>query len=103
MVKLITESDDRRGCLLCNTGIELGVRDPEIGKILKEYFADFTKAMQSCLKRAVDKGELEPPSDIVALATYLVTEWRTVLMLAASGYKHRDIKRHLGVALHVLH
>ncbi len=102
-IKLITDSSDRRGCLLCNTGIELGLRDPEIGKILKEYFVDFTNAMQSCLERAVDKGELEPPSDIAALATYLVTEWRAVLMLAASGYNHRDIKRHLGVALHVLH
>lgn len=100
--KLTTDESHRRGCLLENTGVELGARDPEIGKIVANFFADLAKVLRKCLKRAVDKGELDEATDVSAIATYLATEFRTMLMLAASGHSRRDIERHLEVALRVL-
>jgi TetR/AcrR family transcriptional repressor of nem operon len=100
--KLMTQKNDRRGCLMCNTGIELGLRDPEIRDLVRDFFRDIAKVLQRCLARAVEKGEFETSKDIAGLAAYLATEFRAALMLAASGHSRRDIERHLDVALQVL-
>jgi hypothetical protein len=60
------------------------------------------EVMQNCLEIAMEKGQLVKDTDVASLAHYLVTEFRTALMLAASGHSHRDIERHLKVALQVL-
>ncbi len=99
--KLMTPENDPHGCLICNTGIELGLKDPEIRDFVMEFFRDTAEVLNRCLNRAVDKGELEAPNDIPKLATYLATEFRTALMLAASGYSRRDIRRLLSVATRV--
>ncbi len=100
--KLMTPKNDPHGCLITNTGIELGLKDPEIRDFVMEFFRDTTEVLNRCRTRAVEKGELETPNDIAELATYLATEFRTALMLAASGYSRRDIQRHLSVAIRVL-
>ena len=101
--RLTTQKNSRRGCLICNTGVELGLRDPEIGDFVKNFFRDTAKVLKACLSRAVEKGELAASTDIAALATYLATEFRTALMLAASGHSRQGIERHLNMALQVLH
>ncbi len=100
--KLMTPEKDPHGCLICNTGIELGLKDPEIRDFVMDFFRDTADVLNRCLTRAVDKGELETSNDIAELATYLATEFRTALMLAASGTSRRDIQRHLNVAVRVL-
>ncbi len=100
--KLMTPENDPHGCLICNTGIELGSKDPEIRDFVMDFFRGTAKVLKHCLARAVEKGELDTSKDIAELATYLATEFRTALMLAASGHSRRDIRRHLDVAVRVL-
>jgi TetR/AcrR family transcriptional repressor of nem operon len=100
--RLMTPKNAPHGCLICNTGIELGLRDPEIRDFVMEFFRDTAKVLKRCLARAVEKGELDSSIDIGELATYLATEFRTALMLAASGHSRRDIQRHLNVSVRVL-
>ena len=99
---MLTQENARRGCLICNTGVELGNRDVEINAFVNDFFNDIAGVMQSCLERAINKGQIKAPEDITALATYLATEFRAVLMLAASGVSRRQIEKHLDVALQVL-
>ena len=98
----MTPENDPHGCLITNTGIELGMKDAEIRDFVMEFFRDTAEVLNRCLNRAVVKGELDTPNDIPELATYLATEFRTALMLAASGYSRRDIKRHLNVTVRML-
>jgi len=100
--RMLTTKDSRHGCLIANTGVELGLRDPEISDFVKGFFRETSKVMQRCLERAVEKGQLGKDTDVASLAHYLVTEFRIALMLAASGHSRRDIERHLKVALQVL-
>ncbi len=100
--KLMTPENEPHGCLISNTGIELGLKDREIRDFVMDFFRDTAKVLQRCLARAVEKGELETSNDMAELATYLATEFRTALMLAASGHSCRDIKRHLDVTVRVL-
>ena len=99
---MLTQEGTRRGCLICNTGVELGNRDAEIFAFVNDFFIDITRVMQSCLERSIEKGQIKAPEDVADLATYLVTEFRTSLMLAASGVARRQIEKHLDIALQVL-
>jgi len=90
------------GCLVCNVGMEMGSSDPEVRDFVKAVFQDFTRVIQECLERAVHKGELAGSTDVGALATYLVNELRTALMLARSGHSQSEIEQHLAIALRVL-
>jgi len=101
-VEIMTQEDARRGCLIVNTGVELGFRDAEIRDFVANFFHETEEVMARCLTKAVELGQIEGLSDIPALATYLVTEFRAALMLASSGYSRRDIQAHLNTALRVL-
>ncbi len=100
--KMMTPENNPHGCLICNTGVELGLKDAEIRDFVMDFFRDTAKVLQRCLTRAVEKDELETSNDIAELATYLATEFRTALMLAASGHSRREIQRHLAVSVRVL-
>ncbi len=99
---MVTTKNSPHGCLIVNTGIELGMRDPEISDFVKTFFHNTVKVMQHCLERAVEKEQLPKSTNVPTLATYLVTEFRTSLMLAASGHSRREIEEHLEIALQVL-
>ena len=86
------------GCLICNTGMELSLKDKEIGSFVRDFFEDTRNVLQACLERAVIKGELDPVVEISSMANYLTTEFRTTLMLARSGQARRDIEMHLDIA-----
>jgi TetR/AcrR family transcriptional repressor of nem operon len=99
---MLTQESARRGCLICNTGVELGKRDTEIYTFVNDFFNDIARVMQNCLERSIAKGQIEALVDVAGLAAYLATEFRTALMLAASGVSRRQIEKHLEIALQVL-
>ena len=47
-----------RGCLLCNTAVELGPQDPSGAGFVQRYFKRLSKAFHSALDNAQSKGEL---------------------------------------------
>lgn len=98
-VELMTGENAPRGCLIVNTGVELGLRDAEIRDFVADFFQETETVMERCLTNAAALGQITAPSDVTAMARYLVTEYRTALMLAGSGCSRRDIKNHLEIAL----
>ena len=101
-VQMMTAGGVARGCLMVNSGVELGLRDDEIRDRVADFFADLEDAMAACLRNAVVEGQIDRATDVPRLAIYLVTEYRTALMLAASGGARREIQGHLDMALRLL-
>ncbi len=101
-VKFMAQDGAPRGCLIVNTGVELGLRDAEIRDFVSNFFQETEEVMVRCLTNAIELRQIEEISDISALATYLITEFRTALMLAGSGCSQREIQAHLDIALRVL-
>ena len=101
-VTLMTQENRPCGCLIVRTGLELGARDAEIRDYVKHFFAETRAALARCLQQAIERGELDASTDVPALAAYLVTEFRTALMLAGSGHSRREIQTHLAFALQAL-
>lgn len=101
--KRVTNRDnDRRGCLLCNTGVELGANDAEVRAIVNEFFDELAGVLEGCLERAVQNKELGADADVGRTAKFLATEFRVLLMLAGSGVALREIENHVRFALRVV-
>lgn len=101
--KLVTNRNNkRRGCLLCNTGVELGATDAEAGAIVNNFFNELATVLEGCLHRAIDNKEIGADTDPGVIAKFLATEFRVLLMLAGSGVPRREIEDHVGVVLRVL-
>jgi len=99
---MITGDDRRRGCLMVNTGLELGLRDDEFKNFVRDFFDETESVVAACLDRAVASKQIDPGGDTPALAAYLVNEFRTMLMLAGSDCPKSQIQAHLEIALHAL-
>lgn len=52
-----------RGCLLCNTAVELGPNDPSDTKYVKRYFERLSEAFYTALNNAHAQGELRRSVD----------------------------------------
>jgi TetR/AcrR family transcriptional repressor of nem operon len=101
-VNKVMSRKNNRGCLMCNTAMEAGSISPEIQKIVNDFFAEMSKVIRGCLKRAVENKQLDPSKDSIEIATYLTNTLRMTLMLARSGESGRAIKQYVNVALSVL-
>ena len=100
--RMMTSDDHRYGCLLCNAGTEIGNSDPEVFKIVQDFFAEMTLSIKECLARAVEKKQLSAEKNSMQVARFLATEFRTMLMLSRCGESRRSINSHVKVALSIL-
>lgn len=99
---MMTRDEHRFGCLLCNTGAEIGDTNPEVQAIVRGFFAELAQAIRTCLKCAVQKGQLAADRNTQEVANFLATELRTMLMLSRCGESRRAVNAHLRVALRIL-
>ena len=100
--RVMHKSSKRRGCLLCNTGIEIGAEDAEVRSVINGFFSEQADVLQACLTRGIENNELSADTDVKRLAKFLAKEFRLVLMLAGSGEPLAEIQDHLEIALQVL-
>ena len=60
-----------RGCLLCNTAIELGPHDPSGAKFVQRYFERLSRGFHAALDNADRRGELHSSVDPQQEAEFL--------------------------------
>jgi TetR/AcrR family transcriptional repressor of nem operon len=59
-----------RGCLLCNTAVELGPADPSGAEFVKRYFERISRSFTKALHNARETGELRPSVDVPEEASF---------------------------------
>ena len=64
--------DDPRGCLMVNTTIELGKRDPEVSEFVNARTNMSLAMFEGAIRRAQSANEIPPEKDPVSLASMLV-------------------------------
>jgi TetR/AcrR family transcriptional repressor of nem operon len=60
-----------RGCLLCNTAVEFGPKDPSGAGFVQRYFERLSHAFHAALQNSRDEGELPASVDPRAEADFL--------------------------------
>jgi TetR/AcrR family transcriptional regulator, transcriptional repressor for nem operon len=94
LVAAAESAHGRRGCLMCNSGVEFGGSDPEVTRRVKAYFARLRAGFTHALGRA-KRGQ--PAAG--ELADYLVGVVHAVCTLARSPADREMIRTYVRVAL----
>lgn len=89
----------RRGCLMCNTAVELGPFDPASAGRVRKHFHRVRVGFAHALKNARRSGELGRAIDVAATADYLLGVAQGAFVLARSGIEGPAIERLLAIAL----
>jgi len=77
----ITDHADRRGCLLCNTSLDIGISDGEISGQVRQCFEPLLKALSALLQKAG-----LPNSDAEIQADFLFTIYTGLQVMSRGGY-----------------
>lgn len=72
----------RRGCLMCNSAVELAPHDPEVAAKLTAGFAAIEAGFLRALMRARRQGEIGEGRDLRALARFLTASLQGLLVIA---------------------
>ncbi|MFO8235030.1 MAG: TetR/AcrR family transcriptional regulator [Bacteroidales bacterium] len=68
----IKSGETKRGCLVVNTTGEIGGKDPEIAKELKNYYNFIKEMLRKVLWNSVEAGEISEEADLEKYSNYLL-------------------------------
>ncbi|AQZ70038.1 TetR family transcriptional regulator [[Actinomadura] parvosata subsp. kistnae] len=79
------DPDDPAGCLVVNSLVELGPRDPEIAELLRRDQDKRLQIMTAALEAARARGELDAGKDPLALARFVAATVSGLRVAARGG------------------
>jgi TetR/AcrR family transcriptional regulator, transcriptional repressor for nem operon len=92
----------RRGCLICNTAVEVAPFDRDAAEQVDTSFKQMNKAFRNALTNACQRGELSSRFDVDAGADYLTGVAQGLFVLARSPASGKSIRHFVQTALDVL-
>lgn len=69
-----------QGCLFGNLGAELSAQSSLVRDLLSSLFADWTVAIENCIREAQMLGEISADTDASILAAFLVNAWEGAVL-----------------------
>lgn len=99
LVKLRKAPGGRKGCLICNTAIELAPFDKEAADQVSISFERMTKVFRNALNNALQQGELSSRFDVDAGADYLTGVAQGLFVLIKAPSSETALKHFIQFAL----
>jgi len=90
------------GCLMVNTGMEVGRKDPQIGQQLSLYFDFIKNSFYELLEKAKGKGQLPESFDTIKHAEFLLGSLQG-LSLYAKFRSDSEINDYVDTIMKTLH
>ena len=97
--ELVRQPRGRRGCLMCNTAVELGPVDQAAAARVRKHFRRVRAGLAHALTNARRSGDLERAIDVPATADYLLGIAQGAFVLARAGLGGAPMQRFLDTAL----
>lgn len=98
----MASGEERRGCLVTNTAVELAPHDPVVAGTVKAVLSRVERTFHRTLKRAVDAGELREDTNTRALARFLTNSVQGVGVMSKASVSRATIKDITNVTLSLL-
>jgi TetR/AcrR family transcriptional repressor of nem operon len=88
-----------RGCLLCNTAVELGPNDPSGAGFVQRYFKRLSEAFYAALENAKGNGDLCPSVDLEEEASFFTASVLGLFVMLRAQAPPRVIQNASRVAI----
>ena len=87
------------GCLMANTALELGLRDPDVAVEVKKLFRSTERTLTAAVKKGQERGEITTRFDGAAIAQSLANTINGIRILQNTGASDRHVKTVVEMAL----
>jgi len=88
-----------RGCLICNTAIEVAPHDEEIAGDVRRLFDEVTAVFRHALENAKTKREIAPKTNIDSCAVSLTGLIQSSALMVRVGYPMSTVRLNIDAAL----
>lgn len=102
VVMTTSPTDGHRGCLMCNTAVELTPFDKAVAKRVRKNMDVLRDAFRGAVVRAREIGEVAEDKDVDALAEFLAMTVYSISVLARTGATEAQVRRYVQTALETL-
>ncbi len=102
MLDKVNDPNEKIGCMLCNTAIEMAQYDKDVEKKIHDIFKEIKSFLKRAVKNAIQKGELNSGTNANETADYLFGLMMGGAMLVRSPIEHSKIRNFLKTGLSVL-
>lgn len=92
----------QRGCMICNTAIEIAPHDETIAAAVRALFDELTSVFATALENAKAAGEVKKSLDVKATAEVLVGMLQGAAVFARTGTSKARLKRYGDSAMAIL-
>jgi AcrR family transcriptional regulator len=87
-----TPHERARGCFFVNASIELASTDPDVDSLVRANGCRGVNALETLLKEAKRRGEVDPSLDERTAANYLLTTIRGLRVSAQAGVTPEELR-----------
>jgi AcrR family transcriptional regulator len=99
-IRVSTQGDVKRGCLVVNTAGEVGSSDEDIARALRAYFEFVKEIIAGVIRNAITAGELSQGIDVEKYSSYLLGVFQG-LSVAAKTLPERQLHDFADVSMMV--
>jgi TetR/AcrR family transcriptional regulator, transcriptional repressor for nem operon len=103
VMRLASQAPDSKncppGCLMANTALELGLKDPGVAEEIRRMFRGLEKMLAAAVRKAQAKGEISKNLDCVAIAQSLGNTLSGIRILEKTGASKQQVRRVVETAL----
>lgn len=94
--------DGGRGCMICNTAIEIAPHDAAIATACRDLYDRLADAFATALKNSQAAGDIDPNLDPHATGQLLVGTMQGMVVLARAGTGKTRLGTYIDAALNIL-
>lgn len=90
----IRKEGEPQGCLIVNSGVELGVLDPEVASLVEDSYSKMEELLYDLVQTGQQRGELKASLEPEVVSQYLLNAWlglRTMVKTATDQRKLSNI------------
>lgn len=105
MVGVVARSagtDGQRGCMICNTAVEVAPHDAAVAATIRELFDQLAAAFATAIANSQAAGEVNPDLDPKATGELLVGIGQGAVVLARAGMSKTRLTAYMKSALEIL-
>jgi len=96
------EDEERRGCFIVNTALELAPHDPEIAAYVEQVRKEIVDSLTRIIRRGQDSGEIRSSEDAQTLARTLLTVAFGLRVWARIAPRRKEMEQTMRAALALL-